>query len=375
MVEVLISGAGPAGVAAATMLARRGARVLLVDRARPASAPGGIVLHRDALARLSAAGLPAENFATAIELDGLRVTGPRADVTLRPRAPWGVAVSRGVFGERLVESAVEAGAQVQLGVETLAPLRDGGAVRGAVLRVGGRQVRVPAMVTVVAEGHASALVESLGLARRRGSGPRVAVAALFTGVEGAGGFAEVHVRPGYHLGLTPLAGGLTDVYVVSPANGFETAPADRLLAHVGRDRLLAARFSGARLVGGARCVRVGAPAPTVAGADGLLLAGDAAGALEPPAFDGVAFAVRGGMLAAKVADAMLEGACLRGHVELTRRRRAEFHRAWRRLRWLHALVTNPAGVVAADVAARRLPSLLRAVTKGVGEVTIARRSR
>src|SRR5215203_4833180 len=117
--DVLISGAGPAGAIAALVLARRGVRVTLVDRARfpreklcgDTINPGALsILRRLGLERLTEGALPVR---------GMIVTGQ------------GVAISRRVFDERLVAAAAAAGAQVEEGVLVRGPVLE--TTTGAVL--------------------------------------------------------------------------------------------------------------------------------------------------------------------------------------------------------------------------------------------------
>src|SRR5688572_25661650 len=90
MLDVLIVGAGPAGAVAATVLARSGARVRIVDRARfpreklcgDTVNPGTLALLRrlDLAERLETRGLP---------VDGMIVTGADG-VSVESRYPDGL---------------------------------------------------------------------------------------------------------------------------------------------------------------------------------------------------------------------------------------------------------------------------------------------
>ena len=87
--DVLIVGAGPSGAVATTVLARAGARVCLVDRARfPRPKLCGDTLNPGALAVLRRLGMAAAIDASALPLDGMRVTGD--DVVVEARYPDGL---------------------------------------------------------------------------------------------------------------------------------------------------------------------------------------------------------------------------------------------------------------------------------------------
>ena len=79
-----------------------------------------------------------------------------------------------------------------------------------------------------------------------------------------------------------------------------------------------------------------------AGAPGLLLAGDAAGFIDPMTGDGLRFAIRGAELAALEALRALEHGVDGAHVRLGRARRQEFRAKWRFNRALRVLVGSPA---------------------------------
>lgn len=108
--DVAVVGAGPAGSVAAREMARRGLRVLLLDKATfPRSKVCGCCLNGAALGTLRAIGL--DNVPVrcgAVPLSGVRLAagGRTADV----RLPGGVALSRESFDAALVAEAVAAGA-------------------------------------------------------------------------------------------------------------------------------------------------------------------------------------------------------------------------------------------------------------------------
>jgi flavin-dependent dehydrogenase len=108
--DVTVVGAGPAGAFAAYNLARRGAAVLLVDRAVfPRAKVCGCCLNPAALATLARAGLgdlPAMCGAVPLTAVQLAVQRQRTSLSL---SGW-VALSRERFDTALVESAGRAGA-------------------------------------------------------------------------------------------------------------------------------------------------------------------------------------------------------------------------------------------------------------------------
>src|SRR5262245_45047354 len=153
MRDAIIVGAGPAGSVAATVLARAGARVALVDRATfPRHKLCGDTLNPGVLALLRRFRLAADAEANGLRIDGMIVTG-EGGVRVEGRYPEGVygrSISRGELDWRLIQHAIAAG------VEFL----PGTAVQGVVVedgrdgpRVGGiRAARVCAAGTVSSRG-------------------------------------------------------------------------------------------------------------------------------------------------------------------------------------------------------------------------------
>ena len=108
---------------------------------------------------------------------------------------------------------------------------------------------------------------------------------------------------------------------------------------------------------------------TAAGEPGLLLAGDAAGFIDPMTGDGLRFALMGAELAAAVVKEVFDGSLSidRAHLELAERRRRAFQAKWRFNRALRSLVASPASVTAAAATAKVLPSLFSRMIRYAGD--------
>jgi flavin-dependent dehydrogenase len=183
-------------------------------------------------------------------------------------------------------------------------------------------------------------------------------------------FGEMHVRRGRYIGVAPVPGGLTNVCLVKPSGRGDPSfgdPAAVLFHELARDPLLRDRFADARLVRPPVVLGPLAVDVPAAGVDGLLLAGDAAGFIDPMTGDGLRFAVRGGELAAAAALEALEHGWTGVHERFAARRRREFRGKWRFNRTLRALVASPRAVDAAALGARLAPGILRSMIAYAGD--------
>lgn len=359
--DVLIVGAGPAGSIAALVLARAGARVRIVDRARfPRGKLCGDTLNPGALALLDRLAVSAGVRERALPVTGMIVTGPGGTrvVGEYARSVSGAAITRADLDERLLEEAARAGAQVDAGVMVRAPLvaADGARVVGARAagRSGERDLR--ARVVIAADGRHSRLAFNLGLARYAPRPRRWAFGAYYEGVEALTTLGEMHIRDGGYVGVAAVPGGLTNVCVVRELGSLFRAQRIETdsLVHlaVTRDVLLRDRFARARRVTPVSVLGPLAVDATGCGLPGLLLAGDAAGFIDPMTGDGLRFAIRGGELAAQAALRELETG-RPAHGDLASARRQAFGGKWRVNRALRTLVASPRAVrVAAAVASR-----------------------
>src|SRR5262249_53196745 len=154
----------------------------------------------------------------------------------------------------------------------------------------GHDLRVPAPMVIAADGRRSRLAIPLGLTRHPQRPRRWAVGAYFSDVGNVSSFGEMHVRRGRYVGIARVPSGLVNVCAVVPGGAALRDPASVLLAQIARDGSLRERFQHARLA--TRPVVMGPLAVDAAGAgmSGLLLAGDAAGFIDPMTGDGLRFA-------------------------------------------------------------------------------------
>ena len=383
--DVLIAGAGPAGAVAGAILARAGARVRIVDRAAfPRDKLCGDTLNPGTLARLTALDLAAGIDQRSLRVDGMRVTGERG-VAIEGRYPGGAsgrAITRRDLDWLLLQQAVAAGCQFEPGVAVRRAIVDqqgtARAVSGAIIGAGGREQPIAARITIAADGRHSTIAFGLGLAQHPPRPRRWAIGAYFEKFlpdrAGPLTLGEMHVRRDHYIGVAPIPGGLTNVCLVKPSFAGDAAlgdPAALLTAALARDPQLRDRAAGARLIGAPVVLGPLAVDVREAAIDGLLLAGDAAGFIDPMTGDGLRFATHGAELAAAAALQALEHGWAGVHDRLAAERRRAFAGKWRFNRALRALVASPRGVEAAAVGARFAPGVLHAVIARAGDCPAA----
>jgi len=304
--DAVVAGAGPAGAATALLLARAGASVLLLDRARfPRHKPCSEYLSPGTtpiLERLGGGVLDAVEHATHAKVYGMKVVAPGgAAMCGRFRGAVSFALPRATFDTILLRAAERAGAVVREGttVEDLVWRRE--AVAGVVARSGnGQRVTCHARIVVGADGLRSVVARRLGLVQS--SAPRrVAFTAHVADVAGVDGVGELHVGDRGYVGLGPVGGGVTTVALVLPLRAVRASGRHdraRFFAQLERFPGLAGRFDPRRLV---REVLVTGPFAQWArrgAVDGALLVGDAADFFDPFTGQGIYAALRGAELAA-----------------------------------------------------------------------------
>jgi geranylgeranyl reductase family protein len=362
MDDVLIAGAGPAGAIAALILARAGVRVRLIERAKfPRHKLCGDTVNPGAMGLLRRLGLEGVT-AGALPIDGMIVSAKPA-VRIEGRYRGGVqgrAITRTAFDAALVERAVAAGAILDERTSVVSPMFKEGRVSGLrVSRHGGSERAVPARVVIAADGGASRVARALGLARHPVHPRRWAVGAYFRDVDATWSLGEMHVRAGRYIGVAPLPDGLANVCVVSASTALIRRSIASLLEVVREDELLRDRFLRARMVSAPVCLGPLAVESSGCGMPGCVLAGDAAGFVDPMTGDGLRFAMRGAELASQAVLEELRDGGREAFRKLAAARSGEFSRKWRFNRTLRALVASPLAIRAAAGGAACAPGWLQ----------------
>jgi menaquinone-9 beta-reductase len=234
----------------------------------------------------------------------------------------------------------------------------------------GRSLRVPAPLVIAADGRYSRVARALGLSRSAQYPRRWALGAYFQDVTGMSSFGEMHVRRTHYLGVAPLPNGLTNACIVTADAGRQSMK-DLLLTTLRTDPQLCGRFAAARMVEPPLCLGPLAVDGGAAGMQGLLLAGDAAGFVDPITGDGLRFAFRGGELAGLEALRALEHGAGESHVRLRAARTREFAAKWRFNRGVRTVVGFPAAVEAAEYGAGIAPFVLRRMIRYAADVHAA----
>ena len=388
--DVLVIGGGPAGSAAAVTLARAGARVRLIDRAVfPRHKLCGDTLNPGALSILDRLGVGDDVRACALPITGMTVTGPGAEVSADyPDGLRGMSVTRRCLDQLLLNAAADAGACVETGVGVSEPVLDNDRVVG-VRRAGhGREV-LRAPLVIAADGRGSRLAAGLNLSSYASTPRRWAFGAYFSNVTRMSARGEMHIRRGVYIGVAPLPGGLTNVSVVldglGPAAAFALrASAPKKAGHYSRadqqmivhralnaDAVLRDRFAVATQVSPVTVLGPLAVNARAAGCSGLLLAGDAAGFVDPMTGDGLRFALRGGELAAHAAlDEIASGRP--AYARLAALRRREFSTKWRINRALRVMVGSPGAVGLASLVSNWWSGPVEYLIQLAGDVGLAR---
>jgi menaquinone-9 beta-reductase len=377
MLDVLIAGAGPAGSMAALVLARAGARVLIIDRdAFPRDKLCGDTLNPGAVAFLASLGLEGGPIASGRPLHGILLSGPWSSVTGRyPRGSVGRVVIRRDLDAWLLSQAVQAGARFESGWIAREPLVDAGSgpaiVRGLALarRGQGSAWRVPAIMTIAADGGRSALGRRLELIGHRRHARRWAYGTYVEGVAGLSDVGEMHVRAGHYVGVAPLSETSANVCVVTGPRPAARLPIDVIRRAIAADAAMAARFEGAAFAPGVRVLGPLAVDACAQGVEGLLLAGDAAGFVDPMTGDGLHIAMRSGRLAAlEVLHASETGDFAGAATRLARARRDALEHKLRFNRTLRFVAGSPAAIQIANYGAMMAPGLLRRMVDYAGDV-------
>jgi 2-polyprenyl-6-methoxyphenol hydroxylase-like FAD-dependent oxidoreductase len=314
--DAIVVGARVAGSSTALQLARRGHRVLAVDRAsfpsdtlstHQVQVPGGARLARwGLLGRLIDAGVPAARRIRfdpgPLVLEGHLPKVDAVDAIYSPR--------RTVLDAMLVDAARDAGAEVRERFAVEEVLVEEGAVVGIRGRAkGGAPVTDRAPLVIGADGKRSMVAEAVGAPASLERPVRtMACYAYWSDVELDGGW--MWSREGVAIGAWPTNDHLTMVVVALPLGRFEPFRAD--VEGTVHAVLAGAGELGERVLAGRRVERFRSSPDLpnrirVPFGPGWALAGDAGLVMDPITGQGIGHAFRDAELIADAVDAWTSG--------------------------------------------------------------------
>lgn len=318
--DAIIVGARVAGSVTAIALARRGHRVLLLDRARfPSDTLSTHSFGRETTLRFGELGVLDEiEAAGAPPIRRMRMVAPDEGVEFSGRyAPYsgidaGYCLRRVVLDEILIRAARAAGAEVREGATVIDLLREDGQVGGVAIQAGdGKPYAEAGQVVIGADGRHSRVARIVG-AQGYASAPALAPTyyAYFGGVTGPRDAIEVLHTAKRDYFLFPADGDLTCVAISLPEEdqgSYRIAHERQFVADLRAVPELADRFAGARQQGSLKGAADLESYMRVPYGSGWLLAGDAGVHIHPVTARGISLAVRDGMLLAEALGDALDG--------------------------------------------------------------------
>lgn len=314
--DVIVVGAGPAGAAAAGILGRSGARVLLLDKASfPRDKPCGEGILPNGVAVLRRLGALGAVRSLGVRFRGLRywsASGECAEAEFPPSQDgpaFGIAIRRTRLDAELLGWAL-ACPGVRFEERVLADasiLRDGRMIGVTARGRRGARARWTAPLTVIAEGLHSILRRRLGVQVRWPRRRRFGAVGHLDRVEGPCHRVEIFLAPGFEVYMTPAGEGVSVALLLEErllaaltANGRPSGLWDLLR----RVPALFPRLADSRLVSPVLLWGPLGPELDRAHGEGFLLLGDSAGAPDPITGEGISLALT---LAERVRPLLLDG--------------------------------------------------------------------
>ncbi len=314
--DVLVVGCGPGGAAAAYHLARHGLDVTVVEKSTfPREKVCGDGLTPRAVRAMQDVGIDTSDPAFE-RVEGLRVYSRTATIEL----PWpelaswpafGLVMPRARFDQMLAQQAVKAGARLMEATEATSPITDGSWVRGAVVRsAGGQETRIGARFVIAADGAASRFARPAGVERVPARPLGIAARRYYRVPYHPGPWFESWLDlwdgdlllPGYGW-LFPVSGGQINLGagLLNTFKNFKEISAQQLFGAFARmlpgEWGISEETAEGRVLSGPLPMSFNRAPQAV---PGMLVIGDAVGAVNPFNGEGIAYAMETGKIAAEL---------------------------------------------------------------------------
>lgn len=304
-VDVAIAGGGPAGSSAALVLAAAGLETLVIDKAQfPRNKACGEYVSAGAIDLLRGLGLEPALAPRAAPLRGIRLSGNGVRVEL-PFSQPGWSLPRISLDDEMLRAAIDRGAAyLQARVEDVRE-EDSGAV--LTLREPTGEVReVRARFAIGADGSQSLVAKRCGLSVAPRGEQRFALGGHYAGLRDLDRFVEMFVEGSSYFAVNPFDAAHANIMVIVREQELSARKddVDRFIRE--RARALSGdsvRFADARLEGKRMAVGPLAHATSAITTENILLAGDAAGFIDPFTGQGVYLALRAGIGAGRAISA------------------------------------------------------------------------
>lgn len=322
--DVLVVGGGPGGAAAGYYLARQGIDVTVIDKATfPREKVCGDGLTPRSVAALLRMGIDTGD-ARFERVKGLRVYSRRTTIEL----PWpelsswpdyGLVMPRAAFDAMLIERAQKAGARFLERTDAVEPILEAGWTVGARVRPAGEKEaqtdEIRARFVIAADGASSRFAKPAGVERDDSRPLGIAARRYYRTDYHPGPWFESWLDlwegdlllPGYGW-LFPVAGGQINLGagLLNTFKDFKKISAQRLFdafaSMLPDDWSISEKTADGRVLSGPLPMSFNRTPQVV---PGMLLIGDAAGAVNPFNGEGIAYAMETAEIAAELIDEAL----------------------------------------------------------------------
>lgn len=353
--EVLIIGGGPAGATAATLLAEKGRRVVLLEKDRHPRFHIGESLLPLNLRLFERLGVQEEIAAIGMYKPGARFVcdehGRHAAFSfaagLNRDYTYAYQVRRSEFDEVLFRRALKAGADAREGIRVLDAALDAREGHRIVARDEAGAIHAfRARFVIDASGRDTFLASTMGTKARNPRNNTAAIYGHFRGVAPFDGEEDgnitIHLFDEGWFWMIPLTRGVMSVGVVSNPGFFKRrreSLEDFFLATLRAVPSVARRIAGAELVSEITATGNYSYASKVMRGDGWLMAGDSYAFVDPVFSSGVLLAMASAEMGVEVADTWLEDPA-RG-TAMSRAFERKVKRAIGSLSWLIYRINTP----------------------------------